>query len=97
MSTGTTPDLRAPGWIARDDHGFGVSTLRYLDGTIRVEHLCFRPRDGASLLIAPTLSDVGKAGGHQVLVTYPLTISPSILCGDCGLHGFITDGEWRAC
>jgi hypothetical protein len=24
----------------------------------------------------------------------PLTLSPSILCGSCGLHGFIRAGEW---
>jgi hypothetical protein len=24
----------------------------------------------------------------------PLTITPSIRCGTCGLHGFITDGRW---
>ncbi|EKT83035.1 hypothetical protein Mbo4_018 [Rhodococcus phage Mbo4] len=25
------------------------------------------------------------------------TISPSILCHNCGAHGFWTDGEWRNC
>jgi len=24
----------------------------------------------------------------------PLTISPSVLCGACGDHGFIRDGNW---
>lgn len=24
----------------------------------------------------------------------PLTITPSILCRTCGLHGYITNGEW---
>jgi hypothetical protein len=24
----------------------------------------------------------------------PLTISPSLLCGSCGDHGFIRDGRW---
>ena len=24
----------------------------------------------------------------------PLTVTPSILCKECGLHGFITDGKW---
>jgi hypothetical protein len=27
----------------------------------------------------------------------PVTITPSILCPDCGLHGFVTDGTWRSC
>lgn len=26
-----------------------------------------------------------------------LTIRASILCPDCGLHGFVTDGRWTAC
>lgn len=25
-----------------------------------------------------------------------LTISPSILCRQCGFHGFLTEGEWRS-
>ncbi|MHA4848568.1 hypothetical protein L1080_003355 [Rhodococcus sp. MSC1_016] len=25
------------------------------------------------------------------------TISPSILCHNCGTHGYWTDGEWRNC
>ncbi len=24
----------------------------------------------------------------------PLTVSPSLLCLDCGAHGFIRDGKW---
>lgn len=24
----------------------------------------------------------------------PLTIQPSVLCRTCGLHGFITNGQW---
>lgn len=27
----------------------------------------------------------------------PLTVTPSILCTDCGCHGFITDGKWVSC
>ena len=26
----------------------------------------------------------------------PLTLSPSLLCLDCGAHGFIENGGWRA-
>jgi hypothetical protein len=97
VSTDFTPDLRAPGWTTRQDHGNGVLTLHYPTGLIRVEHLCTRPRDGASLLIAPTLTRQNQPYGHQIIATDPLTISPSILCEDCGLHGFITNGEWRGC
>lgn len=27
----------------------------------------------------------------------PLTTTPSVLCRICGDHGYITNGEWRAC
>jgi hypothetical protein len=26
--------------------------------------------------------------------TEPLTVTPSILCDECGVHGFISNGEW---
>lgn len=92
------PDLRLPGWINRVDHGAGVHTLHYGDdASIRVEHLCAHPRAGTTLLIAPLLTSVNQPGGHQVTSRDPLTITPSILCGDCGLHGYVTNGEWRAC
>lgn len=30
----------------------------------------------------------------QVVQADPLTIVPSVLCPQCGLHGWITDGKW---
>ena len=33
-------------------------------------------------------------GAWIVQQTDPLTVVPSILCGYCGTHGFITDGKW---
>jgi hypothetical protein len=33
--------------------------------------------------------------GHIVVTRQPLTIVASILCSDCGIHGFVTDGTWR--
>lgn len=27
----------------------------------------------------------------------PLTVTPSVLCSDCGCHGFITNGVWVSC
>ena len=26
-----------------------------------------------------------------------MTVSPSILCKTCGLHGFLKNGEWKSC
>lgn len=36
----------------------------------------------------------GKEKCWTVLQREPLTMVPSILCSDCGCHGFITNGEW---
>ena len=32
--------------------------------------------------------------GWTVTQNEPLTISPSILCGNCGVHGWIREGKW---
>ena len=88
------PDLRPPGWETRTEHGSGVATLHYEDGRIAVEHRCTRQRDGRTLLIAPLLNSPGQPGGHQVVDVDPLTITPSILCSDSGLHGFNAHGTW---
>lgn len=40
----------------------------------------------------------GRGGGSPqwtVLLEDPLTLSPSILCRDCGSHGYIEGGKWR--
>lgn len=34
--------------------------------------------------------------GWQVVQREPLTIAPSILCGQCGLHGFWREGRWQS-
>lgn len=31
---------------------------------------------------------------HEVENTDPWTLTPSLLCDLCGLHGFIRDGKW---
>jgi len=35
-----------------------------------------------------------RDNGWQVVQTEPLTVTPSILCGRCNTHGFITNGAW---
>ena len=49
------------------------------------------PWDGDDIYTAPALQ---LAGGHRIVSQDPLTIEPSILCPDCGLHGWIRDGQW---
>jgi hypothetical protein len=82
--------LAEPGWIERMDHG-RVHSLHYPDFQIRIEHAC-RVVEGVTLITAPALQ---LAQGHVVTQVDPLTITPSILCTDCGLHGFITNGVWH--
>jgi hypothetical protein len=92
------PDLR-PAHDRRIDVGGGVALLFLTDeaGSVGVEHQCSRPRDGQTLLIAPRLTK--GPGGHSMSITggdlRTITVTPSILCPDCGLHGFVTDGAWR--
>lgn len=32
--------------------------------------------------------------GHVIASTSPLTVTGSLICTDCGDHGFITEGRW---
>lgn len=40
---------------------------------------------------------LGGLKGWTLVSKEPLTISPSVLCGECKCHGFITDGKWVPC
>lgn len=33
---------------------------------------------------------------HQLISTDPLHVEPSILCGQCGDHGYLRDGRWES-
>lgn len=37
-----------------------------------------------------------RTSGHRIAVRAPLTVDGSLLCTDCGDHGFIRDGRWVA-
>jgi hypothetical protein len=69
----------------------GISILFMTDGCIRVAHNCKLIGPGERIRCAPALM-IGQ--GHTVVTRDPLTIVASILCTDCGLHGFVTNGEW---
>ena len=64
--------------------------LFYEDGTARFEHRCDRGERGV-VICAPALQ---LGAGHVIEQRDPLTISPSILCPDCGTHGFVRAGRW---
>lgn len=85
-------------WERREEVGPDMALLHYAetDRKPAFEHVCTRWPDDAEpdgefvKVVAPslhpdhvvTLSDKGS------------TVRASILCPDCGLHGFITDGKW---
>lgn len=94
-----------PGWewcdIIRRPGMCDVRLLHYADGTVRFEHRCDRGERGV-IVCAPALQ-IGS-GGHTLTHASDgdhynprgkPTVSPSILCDDCGTHGFIVGGWWR--
>lgn len=60
---------------------------------VHVRHQCTRPTSWppveATLPIGPE--------GWTTVQADPLTVTPSVHCTECGLHGFITNGAWAAC
>ena len=73
------------------DVGLGIEILFMQDGPVRIAHNCKLVGDDKRLRCAPALM-IGQ--GHTVVTRDPLTIVASILCSDCGLHGFVTNGVW---
>lgn len=37
------------------------------------------------------------ADGWTLVSADPITVTPSVQCGACGCHGYITNGEWVSC
>lgn len=97
--------------VQRVPVGSGHELLVMGDGCIRFAHDCdrhvrFPDRPVLPLRIAPALkfgSQRGTPGSpaHTVVVKQDavrgtvLHVEPSILCEDCGTHGFVTNGLWR--
>lgn len=89
-------------WDHREEVGPDIALLFYRDGTVRFEHVCDRGRRGV-IRCAPELSpghDVRtyRQQGPRQAKRLPgrTTVSPSILCEDCGTHGFVTNGVWTS-
>ena len=97
------PFLVNPGWIKSEFIanvcGPTYRLLFWSDSRVGFEHRCNRGERG-TIICAPLLTTVGQPGGHQI--TWSMrqdgssapTVSPSILCPDCGTHGFIRAGRW---
>lgn len=66
--------------------------LFYPDGAVRFRHTCDRTAQDRGVIICAPLLRIGN--GHSIRQRTPLTISPSIRCGDCSLHGWVHDGTW---
>ena len=79
--------------VGVDAEGYALA-IRHTTAGWRFSHVCDSPRRGMRLRIAPLLSNVGQPGGHQIVNESPLHIEPSILCEDCGIHGFVRLGKW---
>lgn len=79
--------------LAGGELGVVRELIQYEDGTWRFRHMCHRERDGRTLDVAPLLGEQ-----HVVLVarmpSAPVTVRPSILCGDCGTHGWVESSTW---
>jgi hypothetical protein len=75
-------------WNVGEHLGKPLSVLKYPDETYRFAHTCDRGDRGvircAPLLSLHTISTPDEG----------LNISPSILCSDCGIHGFVRNSEW---
>ncbi|GAC71038.1 hypothetical protein [Gordonia soli] len=91
MSTTDMPDLTEEGYGRIVDHG-RVQTVWYPDGRVRLRHECRRP-----YIVLHTAPLLQLDNGHTIVSTDPVTVTPSIMCADCGLHGFLTDGVWKDC
>ena len=85
-----------PAGAVHEDHlGLDMSLLTYADGVVRFRHLCDRGARGV-IVCAPALQ-IGN--GHTLTRREDgaATVRASILCADCGTHGFVTDGRWESC
>lgn len=89
------PNLVDPNWIRSSDVGSGHRLNWYEDGTVRFAHTCDRKERGV-IICAPALQ---LDGGHRLIseALNDVTVEPSILCSDCGTHGFVRNGQWSDC
>lgn len=80
-----------PGAKVRDRDRIVVARLA--SGAVVVQHYCQREHD--AIVAAPALQI--DSGCHQVgydTATTAPTVTPSIECLDCGLHGYVIGGVW---
>ena len=70
------------------DIGYGLDLLYMADGTLRVAHDCKLIGDNERERVLLPLS------ARSIFTPAPVTITPSIHCDECGLHGWVIRGHW---
>lgn len=60
---------------------------------VHVSHRCTRPLGWPPVEATLPIGD----DGWTTVTAEPLTVTPSIHCTECGLHGYITAGVWQPC
>lgn len=60
---------------------------------IEWRHDCVERDSGVQMDLVLASLPIGESG-WQVEQVEPLTVSPSILCHRCRVHGFIRNGQW---
>lgn len=94
-----THEFIVSGWDGLLDLGDGLALLHYppeedqpAGHAYAMKHPCQRA-DDLVLIVAPRL-DLHTIGEGSIQGG-DITIGPSILCPDCGLHGYIHAGRWE--
>lgn len=90
----TPPRVVEEGWT-RQEFIFGAGELlTYPDGRVRFAHVC--DRGGRGVIVCAPALQLGQ--GHTLTRDDQgrPTVRASILCSDCGTHGWITNGTWEA-
>lgn len=84
-------------WVHIVDEPRRLKLIGYANGEVGFSHRCNggdRWPDGETHIVDPLLQ-LAEGGHTLTLVDGIPTVTPSILCPDCQIHGFVTDGVWR--
>jgi hypothetical protein len=93
----TEPDMTPMGDNFDWSFGLGdeMALFFYADGVVRFRHRCDRGARGV-IYCGPRLQ-IGSGHSLAIDASDTPTVTPSILCEDCGTHGFVNAGVWRSC
>lgn len=85
----TAPRVDLPGYADILPLSGEPSYIRLLitdTGRLRLEHVCN--------LNGKRRAVVQSMPMHHIVQPSPLSLQPSVHCPTCGLHGYVTDGQW---